>query len=134
MRRSLGKAVLFWVLLVAFAAAGCGGEEGLRITKIEPNNGTYLGGDTVTIFGSGFQAEGARDVIVYFGTNEGRVQAFEGDTKLRVTAPSGDKGKTVDVTLIFGDARKFTYPKAYTFIEPSGIQVDDLVDKDKKKD
>ena len=129
----LGKVILFCFVAIALGSVGCGEEEGLRITKIEPKVGTYLGGDTVTIFGSGFQAEGARDVIVYFGTQQARVLAFDGDTKLRVSAPSGEKGKTVEVTLIFGDARKFSYPDAYTFIEPAGIKVDDLVEKKEKK-
>ncbi len=128
----IAKAVLFFSVVLALGSLACGQEEGLRITKLEPKSGTYLGGDTVTIFGSGFQAEGARDVIVYFGTNKAKVLAFDGDTKLRVQAPSGTKGKTVEITLIFGDSRKFSYPDAYTFIEPSGIKVDDLVEKEKK--
>jgi len=123
---------LAFLASLALMASACGDDKGLRITRIEPKRGTYLGGDTVTIFGSGFQAEGARDVVVYFGEREGKVLAFDGDTKLRVQAPSGDKGKTVEVTLIFGDARRFTYPNAYTFIEPSGIKVDDLVEDEKK--
>ncbi|MBT8496133.1 MAG: IPT/TIG domain-containing protein, partial [Deltaproteobacteria bacterium] len=128
-RNRKASVILGILAVLALTAAACGEDEGLRITSIEPKKGTYLGGDTVTIFGSGFQAEGARDVVVYFGNRQGKVLAFDGDKKLKVQAPSGDKGKTVDVVLIFGDARRFTYPKAYTFIEPSNIKVDDLVDK-----
>ena len=121
---------LAFVAALALFASACSEDKGLRITRIEPKQGTYLGGDTVTVFGSGFQAEGARDVVVYFGDRQGKVLAFDGDTKLRVQAPSGEKGKTVEVTMIFGDARRFTYPAAYTFIEPSGIKVDDIVKKE----
>jgi hypothetical protein len=132
MRNRKASALLGIFVALSLLGTGCGDEEGLRITSIEPKRGTYLGGDTVTIFGSGFQAEGARDVVVYFGNRQGKVLAFDGDRKLKVQAPSGDKGKTVDVILIFGDARRFTYPKAYTFMEPTDIKVDDLVEGDKE--
>ena len=128
MRGMLIRPALIVCLALALGGlAGCGEEEGLRVTSIEPKRGTYLGGDTITIFGSGFQKDGARDVIVYFGDREGKVLAFDGDDKLRVQAPSGSKGSTVDVTLIFGDARRFTYPKAFTYVQPGDIKVDDLV-------
>lgn len=129
------------VLVACFAAslamglAACKENKGLTITKIDPKTGPHTGGSSVTIFGTGFQSEGAKGVKVYFGDKKARVLSFHGDTKLMVEPPSGDLNQTVDVTLIFDDARQMVYPQAYTYIDPGkGFSVDALTDDKDKKD
>jgi hypothetical protein len=117
------------VLLVAVSA--CDKEKGLRITNIEPKAGSPAGGTQVVLSGSGFQAEGALGVRVLFGGRQARVHGFDGDTRLVVEAPAGEEGETVDVKLLFDDAREFTYPQAFTYVDlGKGFGVDELVGPD----
>jgi hypothetical protein len=109
-------ATLLAVLLLA-GAAGCEKKKGLTVTGIEPAGGPYTGNTTVTIRGTGFQEDGAKGVKVYFGGQQARVLGFVGDDVLKVDSPPGEVGKSVDVVLMFDDARaseplKFTYTEA----------------------
>lgn len=120
--------------LLAFGA--CSEEKkGLRITGLSPKTGPYTGGSRVTIEGSGFASGGATGVKVYFGDRLGRQVVFEGDNTLYVEPPPGAIGETVDVVMIFDDGRKFTYPKAYTYVDlTEGFSVDELTEGKKKKE
>lgn len=121
------------VLAIAYLGAlGCGdSKEGLRINSIEPKVGPYTGGSLITIYGSGFESDGAKGVKVYFGQKIGRRVVFEGDTKLLVEPPPGTRGETVDVMLIFDDGRKFTAKKAYTYADlTKGFSADSLAPDD----
>ena len=117
-RTSFGAVIFLVGVVFALALGGCGDKKkGLRIENIEPKTGPIHGGSQVTIHGSGFQSAGATAVNVYFGKRSARVIAFEGDSKLLVEPPPGRKGETVDVMLVFGDGRPFTYEKAYTYVD-----------------
>ncbi len=119
---------------LALSVAACSENEGLTIKKIEPKTGPYTGGSSVTILGTGFQRGGAQGVKVYFGDKKARVLSFHGDTKLMVEPPSGEISQTVDVTLIFDDARQLVYPQAYTYTDPAkGMNVNQLAPGDEKK-
>lgn len=117
------------------ASSGCSEKKGLRITGIEPVSGSHNGNTVVTISGSGFQEGGTKGVNVYFGDQRGRVMGFVGDDTLRVEAPPGELGKTVDVLLVFDDSRNLVYEKAFTYGEDTADQfnVDALVEGDKSK-
>ncbi len=122
-------------VVCAVAFGGCSDKkEGLRIESIDPKTGPAHGGSRVTIHGGGFQADGATAVNVYFGKRSARVVAFEGDTMLHVEPPPGRKGDTVDVMMVFGDGRPFTYEKAYTYVDlTEGFGVEELAPGKKDK-
>src|SRR5687768_15453721 len=92
-----------FAVLCLTVAVGCSEKKGLRITGIEPKSGSHIGNSVVTIKGNGFQEGGAKGVKVLFGEQEARVLGFIGDDVLKVEAPAGDVGKTVDVLLVFDD-------------------------------
>jgi hypothetical protein len=120
---------------LAVAASACSENKGLTITKLDPKTGPNTGGSSVTIYGTGFQSEGAQGVKVYFGDKKARVLSFHGDNQLMVEPPSGEIGQTVDVTLIFDDARQLVYPQAYTYIDPTkGFGVEHLTKDEEKGD
>lgn len=115
--------------LLLLAATGCDKKEGLRITNIEPKTGPATGGSSVTIIGSGFEEGGAKGVKVYFGNRTARVMMFQGDDKLIVEPPPGKEGETVDVEIIFDDARRHVYKDAYTYANlAEGFGVDELTE------
>lgn len=120
------------VLVGALGLLGaCDKDEGLRITGIEPKTGPPTGGSSVTIHGNGFQAGGTKGAKVYFGTKQARRVVFEGDQKLIVEPPPGTEGETVDVEILFDDARRHVYEDAYTYANLSeGFGVDELTGKD----
>jgi IPT/TIG domain len=124
-RRSV-LALLAAALLVGGGA--CNKKKGLHVTGIEPQGGPYTGGTTVSITGSGFQEGSTKGVKVYFGGQQARVLGFVGDGVLKVDSPAGDAGKTVDVVLVFDDART-SEPLKYTYTEGADpLNVDSLVD------
>ena len=128
-------AALGGILAVALlGVTGCGDKkEGLRINSIEPKVGPYTGGSLITIHGSGF-GEKAQGVKVYFGDKLGSRVVFEGDTKLQVEPPPGQKGETVDVMLIFDDGRKFTAKDAYAYEDlAKGFSADSLAPGEEKE-
>lgn len=123
-------------LMLLLGVSACSKEEGLKIKRIEPKEGTHNGGDGVTIYGSGFQKGGAKSVDVYFGKKKARIRGFEGSTKLFVETPGGEVGEIVNVTLIFGDSRKLEIENAYKYVDATaGFGVDELTegDEDTKK-
>jgi hypothetical protein len=124
--------ILLAACVLAAGLAGCEKKKGLTVTGIEPNNGPHTGGTTVTITGTGFQEDGAKGVKVYFGTQEARVLGFVGDGTLKVDSPAGEVGQTVDVVLVFDDARS-SEPLKFSYVEAGDqFNVDSLVEGDKK--
>jgi hypothetical protein len=80
------------------------------VSAVDPGSGTSLGGDGLSIYGSGFSGA----TIVRFGSNY-VFPIFVGDTQLIVTSPAGPVGN-VDVTVVTpggtsatSNADKFTY-------------------------
>lgn len=130
MRRTKSMILTVCVLSVGLALGlGCGGDEGLKVTKVEPKEGPFGGGDPVRIHGSGFQSSGTRKVDVYFGGN--KAQVLEIESGLIVVRPPGGKvGEKVDVQLVFEDSRRIKIDEAYKYIDPAPLKVDDLEKKD----
>lgn len=65
------------------------------ITDVDPPDGDYLGGETVTLTGSGFQALEPGENSVFFGDAQATVVAVASDSSMTVTAPRGTPGTTV---------------------------------------
>ncbi len=127
-KRVVLLAVLF---MFALAQGGCSEEKGLKIKGITPKTGPADGGGNVTIIGHGFKETGALGVKVYFGDKMARFLRFEGDTKMVVVPPPGEKDTTVDVQVIFGDGREHKFPSAFKYIDPKeGFDVNALAPGD----
>jgi hypothetical protein len=82
------------------------------VTSVSPNEGSHLGGTTVTVKGAGFTGATAVDFGATAGTN---VVVAAGGTSLTVKAPAGAAG-SVDITVTAGgitsntgSADSFTY-------------------------
>jgi hypothetical protein len=117
------------VLLLAMAAAACGGEDTkLKVTGIEPEKGDAHGGTYVRIKGNRFLADGARNAKVYFGSRQGTVIRFASDSELIVEAPGGKINEKVDVLIIFEPGGEMKIKSGFEFIEKSdtGPTVEDL--------
>jgi len=65
------------------------------VSSVTPNSGTVLGGETITVFGSGFTAATA----VNFGATAATGFTVLSDNALTATAPAGSAG-TVDITVV----------------------------------
>ena len=132
MSRGVHLVAAAFAVMLLLCANGCGKKKGLRITGIEPTSGPYTGGTTVNIKGSGFQEGGAKGVKVYFGGGEAKVIGWIGDDTLKVESPAvkpEEVGKSVDVLLVFDDARDLTIEKAFTYEEVNkGFSVDALTE------
>ncbi len=106
---------------LAFAAAACSGRDQLTVKELKPDKGPYIGGDPVTISGTGFTTP-KQGIKVYFGNRKTKPPIIISDTEIRVDPPAGAVGETVDVEMYFDDARSIRLPKAYTYIDPLGTQ------------
>src|SRR5258706_15215818 len=111
------RALAVVVVGLCLLAAGCKEDKKLKVTGISPNKGDYEGGQLVLITGNRFTADGVRSVKVYFGGVPAQVLRFEGDDKLKVLAPGGKVGDTVDIKFYFEPGGVLNVPKAFTYIE-----------------
>lgn len=66
----------------------------VQVTAISPASGSALGGDSVTITGSGFTGATAVD----FGNASAPQETVDSDTQITATTPPGNG--TVDVTVV----------------------------------
>jgi hypothetical protein len=66
----------------------------VQVTGVSPASGSALGGDTVTITGSGFTGATAVD----FGTASALSEMVISDTQITATTPAGNG--TVDITVV----------------------------------
>ena len=98
---------------------GCG-EPKLTVVSLKPNVGPYTGGDPATIHGSGFQTPTPHGMKVYFGKRAAQRVVISSDREIVVEPPAGEIGQTVDVEIVFDDARTARLPRAYTYIDPIG--------------
>jgi hypothetical protein len=105
------------ILLALVAGLACSEKKELGVQKIYPTRGPYIGGDPVTISGTGFSP--TQGITVYFGKNKARPPIIKENGEIVVEPPSGDIGQTVDVEIVFDDARTVKIPKAYTYIDPT---------------
>ena len=106
-----------FALIVAPAAAllvlaGC--SKDTRISEIEPNTGTFSGGEEVQIHGANFPKAG---VQVKFGTKEATQVEVQSDNTIKVATPAGDKNTTTDVSVIFDDGRAFVLKNGFRYID-----------------
>jgi YVTN family beta-propeller protein len=65
------------------------------VDAVSPSSGSPLGGNTVTVTGSGFTGATA----VHFGATEAASFTVTSDTSLTAVVPAGTAGSTVDVTV-----------------------------------
>jgi len=113
---------LFFLAALALSPsllAGCEQKKELAVTKIYPKRGPYMGGDPVTISGTGFSP--TQGITVYFGKNKARSPVIKETGEIVVEPPAGENGATVDVEIVFDDARTLKIPKAYTYFDPTDL-------------
>jgi len=106
------------------AATACGGKSStsttpgapvaVRVSAVEPHNGSPAGGQPITLRGAGFMSE-SRAIEVYFGDTPANIITVPSDTEVQVEAPSGAAGATVDVRVVFEPGGEQTLPGAFTF-------------------
>jgi hypothetical protein len=72
-------------------------------------------------------------VKVYFGQKPAKVLATVGDEQLKVEAPPGESGETVDILFVFDDSKTLTIEKAYRYEDiQKGFDVDALTEGDQE--
>ena len=69
------------------------------LTSVAPNNGTSLGGNNVTLTGTGFQNDNPGTNAVTFGGNFATNLIVVSDTSITCDVPAGTAGAVVDVVL-----------------------------------
>jgi hypothetical protein len=92
--------------------AGCSNE--LKVSSVEPAQGTFAGGEEVSIHGNGFQP--GHGVTVKFGIKEATAVVTASADKINVTTPGGDPNTTVDVTVIFDDGKAFKVANGFHYM------------------
>jgi hypothetical protein len=114
------------------AGAGCAEETKLQVNRLSRTSG--IPGDVVTVYGTGFQSKGAKDVRVYFEDKKAKVLRIQGNEEIKIEVPGGiDMGSTVDIKMIFEPGGEITLDKAFKYVEPSRSTVDELVGQEPKK-
>lgn len=108
MRTLLSAALLF--------VGACSND--LSVSSIEPNSGTYMGGEEVTIHGRGFQP-GRSGVIVKFGTHQAASVSVESTGSIKVQTPAGDKNAGVDVMIVFDDGKAYVLKNGFRYVDTS---------------
>jgi hypothetical protein len=114
------------VLAAGVVLGGCKDDPKLKVTRFEPTEGDFAGGERVTIYGNRFAKDGVRNAKVYFGNKEADVIKFEGDDKLIVKAPAGNPGEEVDILIIFEPGGEITPPQKFKYVAPTQADVKDL--------
>ena len=110
---------------------GCSEDTTLKITRLSRSSGSP--GETLNIYGTGFQSSGRKDVKVFFGTKKAKVKGFKGNTQMTVTVPGGiEFGKTVDIKVVFEPGGELTYEKAFTYAVPTVGDPNELLGGGKK--
>jgi hypothetical protein len=125
------RALAVVVVVATCLLAGCKEDKKLKVTGISPSRGDYMGGQLVVVTGNRFTADGVRSVKVYFGGVPANVLRFEGDDTLKIQAPGGKIGETVDIKFYFEPGGVLTVPKAFTYFEEDAATVEDLHTGDK---
>ncbi len=120
---SAGAALL---LLVGLLLGACKNNQPLSVTRMEPNEGDYMGGTYVRIFGHRFTQDGARNAKIYFGSRQAGLPNFKTDSEIVVEAPGGKIGETVDVLIIFEPGGELKIPRGFTYVEHKATTIDDL--------
>lgn len=118
------RSTLFVTGLMCAVMAACGGKSGgsqspggahsVQVIEIEPRTGSPDGGDAITIKGEGFMTE-SRTVTVFFGDAQAQVIDIPSDTEVKIQAPPGAAGTSVDVIITFDPGGEIKLPHGYTF-------------------
>ena len=99
---------------MVFGLAACSNE--LKVTSVEPAQGTFGGGEDVVIHGNGFQP-GRGGVTVTFGKRAGDLgRRSRRPTSINVMTPGGDPNTTVDVTVVFDDGKAFKLANGFHYM------------------
>jgi len=108
-----------YLLLIplTFLLLGCDEKKEISVTDIFPKRGPFMGGDPVTIKGTGFTA--SQGITIYFGKKKARPPVIKESGEIIVEPPAGETGSTVDVEIEFADSRRLVLPKAYSYYDPT---------------
>lgn len=118
----LSLGLLSALVLCCSAFLGCSND--LKVTEVDPPQGTYMGGEEVIIRGNGFQP-GRGGVSVRFGRREATNVVVESASAIKVTTPAGDKSAAADVSVIFDDGKAFVLKSAFQYLDNSQRQTMD---------
>ena len=94
--------------------AACSNE--LKVSEVDPPQGTYTGGEEVVIKGGGFQP-GRGGVTIKFGSHEAQAVVVESADKIKVQTPAGDRNTTIDVTVVFDDGKAFMLKNGFRYLD-----------------
>jgi hypothetical protein len=122
------------IALTLLGLSACSNE--LKVSEVDPPQGTYTGGEEVIIKGNGFQP-GRGGVVVKFGRKDAQAVAVESGDKIKVQTPAGDKNTTVDISVVFDDGKAFMLKNGFRYLDNTQRVTMDkafnaLGDKDKK--
>jgi hypothetical protein len=94
-------------------------DEPLTVSEISFDRGSYLGGEDVSIYGTGF----ACDATVHFDGEPARIDTRVGNNEIRIVTPASTSGiGSVDVVITNGPPPgSLTVPNGYTFTALSEI-------------
>ena len=120
MTRMLQALLAGLLVFGSLTTVACNEKKELSVTKIYPKRGPYLGGDPVTISGSGFSP--TQGIKVYFGKRPAGPPVIKETGEIIVDPPAGEVGQTVDVEIVFDDARTLKIPNAYTYFDPTDLK------------
>lgn len=110
MRSVLGSLGLALLLSVG----ACSNET--RVSEIEPQQGTFTGGEEIMIKGKNFPvAKGG--VSVQFGRKAATNVVIENSSMIKVSSPQGDKNTEVDITVQFDDGRTYQLKNAFRYLD-----------------
>ncbi|MEM9490739.1 MAG: hypothetical protein AAGC55_16445, partial [Myxococcota bacterium] len=130
---------VFLIFGLILTSVACEDSGTLMVHRLSRDKG--VPGDMVRIYGSGFQASGAKQVRVFFGSKKAKFIRYEGDEVILLEVPGGHEfGTTVDVELVFEPGGSKKLEKAFKYAEIARLEVDDFQKKDeaggaeKKKD
>ncbi|HKA88680.1 MAG TPA: IPT/TIG domain-containing protein [Haliangiales bacterium] len=104
-------------LLFLVGLLGCEEKKDISVSEIFPKRGPFMGGDPVTIKGTGFSA--SQGITIYFGKKKARPPVIKGTDEIIVEPPAGEPGASVDVEIEFADSRRLKLEKAYSYYDPT---------------
>jgi hypothetical protein len=118
MRRSRFLLPLLLVFgLVLVGLLGCEEKKEISVNEMFPQRGPSMGGDVVTIKGTGFSP--SQGITIYFGKKKARLPVIKDTTEINVEPPAGEPGTSVDVEIEFADSRRLPIPWKYTYYDPN---------------
>jgi hypothetical protein len=99
--------------LMMFGMAACSND--LKVSSVEPPQGTFGGGEDVVIHANGFQPARGGDTDTFAKRPATSVVVASAD-KINVMTPGGDPNTTVDVTVVFDDGKAFKLTNGFHYM------------------